>query len=407
MNNQPTLKRRSQLSQTLRPLLSSSFNKGVWTWEVHDDLKSAETLWRGFEQEAASYVFQTFDWLYRWVEIVGKPVHFIKPCVVIVWKDSQLLFILPLGIRPEKGFKILEWLGGIHSDYKGPLIRKKSVTGSLTGIWDFIKKTLPKFDATCLLKQPAVIDGESNPCITANPTEQNRAYSIIMEGTWEQYQLTRVSTNLRADSRRKRRRLGELGDLKFVVASDHETSKRLTEIMFEQKSRRWSETGSWNRLAAKEHRHFYETITDDLLGNRVVHVSALEIDGIVIATHWGALYRKHFYWLMPTFEGGKWARYSPGRLLLEYLLEWCFNNGVERFDFTGGAEDYKLEWANHDMPLYQNCNGNNLKGKLYLQWLQSSSSVKVKWYGTSSSVKDFVKKSSIGPIIRRAYDRLR
>ena len=112
MNNQPTLKSRSQLSQTLRPLLSSSFNKGVWTWEVHDDLKSVETLWRGFEQEAASYVFQTFDWLYRWVEIVGKPVHFIKPCVVIVWKDSQLLFILPLGIRPGKRFqdlRVVRW----------------------------------------------------------------------------------------------------------------------------------------------------------------------------------------------------------------------------------------------------------------------------------------------------------
>jgi CelD/BcsL family acetyltransferase involved in cellulose biosynthesis len=47
---------------------------------------------------------------------------------------------------------------------------------------------------------------------------------------------------------------------------------------------------------------------------------------------------------MPTFDI-HYAAYSPGRVLTYYLLEYCFTQGVEVFDFTIGAEAYKFEWT--------------------------------------------------------------
>ncbi len=59
-------------------------------------------------------------------------------------------------------------------------------------------------------------------------------------------------------------------------------------------------------------------------------------------------------------------KYSPGRLLLENLLEWCFSKRLEIFDFTGGGEAYKLEWANVEVLLFKYELSLTLKGKLFM-----------------------------------------
>jgi len=40
-----------------------------------------------------------------------------------------------------------------------------------------------------------------------------------------------------------------------------------------------------------------------------------------------------------------WNTYSPGRLLLERILRWCFERGVKSFDLLPGDEPYKAIWA--------------------------------------------------------------
>ena len=60
-----------------------------------------------------------------------------------------------------------------------------------------------------------------------------------------------------------------------------------------------------------------------------------------------------YYYLSPSFEGGDWLRYSPGRLLIEHLLEWSFRRGLKVFDFTVGNEEYKFEYSDVTIPLYR------------------------------------------------------
>ena len=47
---------------------------------------------------------------------------------------------------------------------------------------------------------------------------------------------------------------------------------------------------------------------------------------------------------MPTFAT-EWKSYSPGRLLLEYLIQWSIEQRLKVFDFTVGDEEYKKEWT--------------------------------------------------------------
>ena len=40
--------------------------------------------------------------------------------------------------------------------------------------------------------------------------------------------------------------------------------------------------------------------------------------------------------------------YSPGWVLLAYLLKWSNENGIKAFDFLRGDEDYKYRFGSVD-----------------------------------------------------------
>ena len=48
---------------------------------------------------------------------------------------------------------------------------------------------------------------------------------------------------------------------------------------------------------------------------------------------------------MPSYDAA-WDRLSPGRLLLDHLIEWSFCQGLGEFDFTIGDEPYKATFCN-------------------------------------------------------------
>lgn len=96
-----------------------------------------------------------------------------------------------------------------------------------------------------------------------------------------------------------------------------------------------------------------------------VHLSALKLDDTILAAHWGYVVGGRFYYLMPSFEGGDWNRYSADRLLIEHLLEWSFERGLEAFDFTVGDEDYKSEFCDLTIPLYSAIMLVSVSGRIY------------------------------------------
>jgi CelD/BcsL family acetyltransferase involved in cellulose biosynthesis len=108
----------------------------------------------------------------------------------------------------------------------------------------------------------------------------------------------------------------------------------------------------------------------------LIQVSALRVGEAIVATHWGMVFRSRFYWLMPTFEAGDWARFSVGRLLMQSLVEWSISRGLSRFDLTVGDEAYKRLWADHSMPLYEYIRGMTTKGRLFCELWQTSRQVK-------------------------------
>ena len=91
----------------------------------------------------------------------------------------------------------------------------------------------------------------------------------------------------------------------------------------------------------------YRAVTSELFERGVVHLSALEVGDDILATHWGLMFGDRFYSIMLAFAEHPLARYSPGRLLIEHLVEWCFARGLRAFDLGVGD----MEWKQHFKPV--------------------------------------------------------
>ena len=69
---------------------------------------------------------------------------------------------------------------------------------------------------------------------------------------------------------------------------------------------------------------------------------------------------------MPAHEGGEWDKFSPGRLLLEYLIKWSIENRLKIFDFTIGEDQYKKVWCDTETMIYETLEATTTKGKIYI-----------------------------------------
>ena len=92
-----------------------------------------------------------------------------------------------------------------------------------------------------------------------------------------------------------------------------------------------------------------EVITNDSIRSQM---SVCTVGSEIVATDWGVLSHGSFHGLMQTFDLDL-QRYSPGRLLMEWVLRWSCENKIDIYDFSIGEEDYKQDWCELVTPLHQ------------------------------------------------------
>jgi CelD/BcsL family acetyltransferase involved in cellulose biosynthesis len=98
---------------------------------------------------------------------------------------------------------------------------------------------------------------------------------------------------------------------------------------------------------------YFWLMTDRFTWPGPLLVAALELDGKVLSGGWHFVSGGRFVFFLTSFEGEEWRYFSPGRLLIENLIEWSFSNAISVFDFTIGDEAYKFEYADQKLSLFK------------------------------------------------------
>ena len=371
--------------------------------DIHHSLDlKLKNLWRELYINSNAYAFQSYEWIEHWINTVGKNSNNFKPLIIVVSDKDGVLALFPFMLSRSFGIIILEFIGGGQCDYNTPLIRTQKISHiNFKKLWISVLESIPNHDIRYLKGIPNELRGFPNPFLSiASALTDSCSFAATLPFSWEDFQ-KRLPKRFHKDNTRMIRRLSEIGALRFVVANTLSEFDGLVKVALKQKERRYHATGAKNILSDIETHNFYAQLIKSSSQEVRIHMSALMLDDEVIATHLGIYHNGRFYYLFPAYDEQKWGKFSPGRLLLEYLIKWAISAGLDTFDFTVGAESYKEVWCDLEMPLYRIVEATSYRGFIYAGILRSIYWFKKNYYARFLAMKILKKYYSIINIFKK------
>jgi len=343
--------------------------------EIFNSFYDAENRWKEFQEASSMLPFQNYDFLRIWYENIGVAEN-ISPLFVSVKKqDGVNLLFMPFGVRKLNFLHKLEWLGLGLCDYGAPILHKNfsklCSPIEFSKIWLAIKEKLENIDLIKLENQPLLIGNQLNPFIPLSKDSLiTRAYCASLPKDWSDFIQIEPRKKITSDSLRQQKRLNNSGLLTINIVDNENEIKNILDELIKQKEFQYHQSGAFNIFSKTGYRKFYLDTCIELIPKGIVQLSAIRIDQEIIACHWGLIYQNRYYFLMPSYRRDEWAKYSPGRILMEYLIKWAIENQIKEFDFTVGNEPYKKSWSTQEDRLYELVEFKTFSGvPAYLLWL--------------------------------------
>ncbi|MEQ8326632.1 MAG: GNAT family N-acetyltransferase [Parvibaculum sp.] len=367
---------------------------------VHDDFEPLKTVWQALERKGDGTPFQTFAWLSAWQRHIGTKQG-VTPAIVVGW-DSQggALFIFPFGVERGLICNRLVWLGGEISDYHGPLLAQdfaRHVSPAQFGtLWDDIRDLLPTHHMVSLGRMPERVGAQANPFMSLGGMRRHpsSAHMTMLKEDWASYYGEKRSSGSKKRDKQKRRKTEELGAVEFVSPSTAEAKLATLEALIAQKSVAFQRMGVTNFFEKPGYLDFYRSLAADPEAEGLLHLSHLDVGGIVAAASCGVSFGGRYYYVLASYdEKAEAARFGPGVIQLMELMQHATENGHTVFDFTIGDESYKEQWCEVEVPLFDYVEPNTLAG----------------WAGLGPRVacleaKRFIKQT---PVLWNAFTRVR
>ena len=331
-------------------------------FHIYSDLAAVESDWRRFEREADCTAFQTFDWLSSWHRHIGLRQG-VRPAIIVGrYSNDEIAFIMPLCVTPQWLARRLCWLGQELCDYNAPLLARdfaqRVPRESFLALWrelqaQMLCDPLWRYDWIEFEKMPQDIGAQINPFTFLRVTPNaSSAHSTQLADDWEKFYTAKRSSATRRRDRTKRRHLSELGEIRFVTASEPDDRRHTLETLLEQKRRSLARKGIADIFARPGHREFFLELASNPQSRHLFHISRIEVGEARAAANFGIVFGDCYYHVLASYDGGDIAQFGPGSLHLRELMAEAIRMGLKHFDFTIGDEPYKLEWSDSNLKLY-------------------------------------------------------
>lgn len=292
-------------------------------------------------------LYLTFDYICSWLlSFNPKNLHFY-----FVYKNDELIAFLPL-IRLKGFFASFQMAGSGLWGYSDLLVDTNHRVAVIPYLLEHVVKTYKM-----QLIQMGPIHGNSkNIPIIESYLERSNVKSVVKymtdapyvdtNSSFEEYCEKKISKKMLQDVKRTIKRLEEAGEIEYLKVNQKSNNKSKViseyfEDYFEIYDRQWPDNRFRSDFRWKE---FYESFANKALHKGFFELAILKLNGKPIAMHYGFLFQKSRYYFTPTYDV-KYKKYSPGKILLYYLIKDSFEERVE-FDFQNGPEPYKYEWTN-------------------------------------------------------------
>jgi CelD/BcsL family acetyltransferase involved in cellulose biosynthesis len=328
-------------------------------FSVTSDLPLIEQEYRCFEQRADCTPFQTIDWLATWHQCVGAPAGVKAAIVTARDLSGELLLILPLAVERSRLTHRLVFLGHELCDYNAPLLAPEFsdlVSTEMFAVWWLsIRNLLQKtsgyhHDWIFFDKMPERVGRQENPLLAfSTMPNPSGAYRTRLGEDWDAFHAQKRPSERRRRDRSRRKKLAEMGELRFVAAENKNDQHASLTNLFAQKSKWFARMGVPDLFKQPGHSEFFRAVATQ--ANGFIHVSRLDVGATCVAATFGLLFRGCFYQILVSYDDA-FASLAPGTAQLHEVLRYAIGQGLDRFDFTIGDEPFKLEWCDEKLKLY-------------------------------------------------------
>ena len=305
-------------------------------------MQDIEGIWdKLFDDCKIENPFLSWGWNYKWIKkfsnIETATVHAVKK------KDDVVALALIEGSRHLK-FKA----DPFFADYSNFLVHP-NYPDALSFLLNFLFKRnmlktatfLPMRQCEYVTKFLAESLNDLNLICRDNKICPNPF--VNTENNFDTYLLS-LKKGLRQELKTSANNLSKLGDWTFVQAEEGQRAQEIFSALVKFHLKRQSAKAGNSIFNEVGNIDFLNTLFTEKFKNFKPHLSAIvqneKIISAVFSIHCGTTF---FYWI-PSFDNS-FKSISLGKLHIKLLIENCFQSQITKFDFMGGAEHYKYQWA--------------------------------------------------------------
>lgn len=328
--------------------------------ENEDEFDSFESEWNDLHHSIGGTVFQSFTWNRRWWALYRNSHRTLRIATIAV--DGRLTGILPMFVdrfeNPFMKFSRLRFLGTyeIYGEY-APLVHPDFADEVLHGMVSFCVDALEGDACTMISFFRYPIDSEFMRRLLAELHAKGlrlrcKESSIIrvvidLPATWEEY-LDSLSRSEKTILGRRMRSLRKLGaDLEVATGATYRDADFDDFVRLHAQA--WEEEGLPGYFASyKSFERFHRDTTAELAKANIARLYFLRLNGIrIAAVHAYVINGIACFYLSGMNRRLDVRRYSPGMVLLAFVIKDCIDGGGRFFDFQGGDEEYKYRLGGH------------------------------------------------------------
>ena len=325
--------------------------------DIFADIDQAETVWRSLEtRHHLSTPYQRFDFLRHWQRMVGAREGF-RPLVVVAYdRDRVPLLLLPLVVKQSWGVQIAYFMGGKHATFNMAIWNRDFAAVASRADLDVVFAAIHEREGVDVLafhQQPLTWQDLPNP-MALLPRQTSINDCPVLTMVQNAPETTRISHSMRQRLKTKERKLKALPGYHYQLAASDADVKRLLDAFFRIKPLRMAEQKLPNVFAEPGVEDFIRDacMTPRADGGRVIEIHALETDGEVIALFAGVADGYRFSMMFNTYTVSAVSRYSPGLILIRYIIDHYAEHGYRTLDLGIGSDEYKKLFCKANEPIF-------------------------------------------------------
>lgn len=297
-------------------------------------------------------LFQSFNFIWHWANQTPSPEKKLR--IVTAHLDGELVIVAPLYMERKFGLKVLSWAGGPVAQY-GDILMKDHVD-NLMWLKDAFKYVCETLRPDLFYLRKTRFDAAVTPLLENNAAtilEENAAPYIEIRGAESFTEFSkRYSQRSRKSKRRHRRKLEEHGELGFALLVESSEANAAANHAIALK-RQWLNDMKIISPAFKTDilDRFFDATSkpgDHPIG---LLVSQLSVAEKPVALEIG-MRAKNYYGAHLGAYDPAYIAHSPGTLQMQDTIAGLINEGIEIIDLFAPGDQYKYEWTDQSVPVY-------------------------------------------------------